>query len=96
MLVTIGLVYVVMLILFRSLLLPFVILCALPLAVIDSFVALAITGYALDLSALIGLPMPSGVVDINAIMLLDLLQHRIEAGDDVCTALIQAFLHALS
>jgi hypothetical protein len=46
-----------MVILFRSLLVPVVILCALPLAVVGAFVALALTGCALDLSALPGLLM---------------------------------------
>jgi hydrophobic/amphiphilic exporter-1 (mainly G- bacteria), HAE1 family len=76
-------------ILFRSLLVPLVILCALPLAVIGAFVALAVTGRELDLSALIGMLMLIGIVVTNAIVLLDLVQHRIEAGDDLRTALIQ-------
>jgi multidrug efflux pump subunit AcrB len=53
-----------------------VILCALPLAVIGAFVALAVTGRALDLSALIGTPMLTGSVDTNATVLLDLVQLR--------------------
>ena len=61
MLVAIGLVYL--------LLVPLVILFAL-LAVIDSFVALAITGRALDLSALIVLLMLRSIVVTNAIVLL--------------------------
>jgi multidrug efflux pump subunit AcrB len=73
MLVAIGLVYL--------LLVPLVILFAL-LAVIDSFVALAITGHARDLSAVIGLLMLRGIVVTNASVL-----HEIEAGDDVDTAL---------
>jgi hypothetical protein len=59
---------VVMVILFRSLLVPVVILCALPLAVVGAFVALALTGRALDLSALIGLLMLRGIVVPNAIV----------------------------
>jgi multidrug efflux pump subunit AcrB len=49
MLVAIGLVYVVMLILLRSLLEPVVILCALPLAVFDAFVTLARAGHATNI-----------------------------------------------
>ena len=66
MLVTIGLVYMIMVILFGSLLVPFVIL-----------------------SVLIGLLMLRGIVVTNAIVLLDLVQHRIEAGADLRTALLQ-------
>ena len=73
MLVAIRLVYLPMVIVFRWLLVPFVILCALPLAVIGAFVVLAVTGHALDLSALIGLLMLTGVVVTKAIVLLDLV-----------------------
>jgi HAE1 family hydrophobic/amphiphilic exporter-1 len=89
MLVAIGLVYLVLVILFRSLLVPFVILFALPLALIGALVGLAVTGRALDLSALIGTLMLIGVVVTNAIVLLDLVQHKMDAGDDLRTALVQ-------
>jgi Cu/Ag efflux pump CusA len=80
---------VVMVILFRSLLVPVVILCTLPLAIIDAFVALAVTGHALDLSMLIGLLMLRGIVVTNAIVL-----HGIEAGDDVRTDNFQSGVEA--
>jgi HAE1 family hydrophobic/amphiphilic exporter-1 len=89
MLVAIGLVYLIMVILFRSLLVPLVILFSLPLAAIGAFIALAVTGNELDLSALIGMLMLIGIVVTNAIVLLDLVQHKIEAGASVRTALIQ-------
>jgi multidrug efflux pump subunit AcrB len=52
------------------LLVPLVILCALSLAVTGAFVALTVTGHALDLSTLIDLLMLMGVVVTNAIVLL--------------------------
>ena len=64
------------------------------------------TGHALDLSALIGLLMLIDIVVINAtvlldlavatiaIVLLDLVQYKIEAGADVRTTLIQDEAHA--
>jgi HAE1 family hydrophobic/amphiphilic exporter-1 len=57
----------------RLLLVPVVILCALPLAVIGALVVLAVTGHALDLPALIGLLMLTGIVVTKAIVLLDLV-----------------------
>jgi hypothetical protein len=75
--VGVGLVYLLVVILFAL------------LAVIGAFVALAVTGHALDLSALIGLLMLRGIVVTNAIVLLDLMLHEIEAGAHVRTALIQ-------
>ncbi len=89
MLVAIGLVYLIMVVLFRSLLIPFVILFSLPLAVIGALVGLAVTNKTLDLSALIGMLMLIGIVVTNAIVLLDLVQHKIEAGEDLRTALIE-------
>ena len=89
MLVAIGLVYLLMLILLRSLLEPVLILFALLLADIGAFVALALTGRALDLSAIIGLLMLRGIVVTNAVVLLTLVQHKIETSDDVRTVLVQ-------
>jgi hypothetical protein len=88
MLVAIGVVYLLMVILFRSLLVPVVILYTLPLVVIGCFVSLAMTGRALDLSTLTGLRMQIGIIVTNAIVLLALVQHKVEAGDDVRTALL--------
>jgi HAE1 family hydrophobic/amphiphilic exporter-1 len=53
-----------------------VILFALPLTIVGAFVALTVTGHALDLSAIIDLPLLTGSVGTNAIVLLDLVQHR--------------------
>jgi len=89
MLVAIGLVYLIMVVLFRSLLIPFVILFSLPLAVIGALVGLAVTGKTLDLSALIGMLMLIGIVVTNAIVLLDLVQHKVEAGEPLHQALIE-------
>jgi HAE1 family hydrophobic/amphiphilic exporter-1 len=83
--VGIALVYLLVVIVFSSLLVPLVILCVLPLVVIGAFVALAMTSRALDLSALIGLLMLRGIVVTNVIVL-----HKIEARTDVRTALMQS------
>jgi hypothetical protein len=79
--VAIGLVYL--------LLLPPVIFFLLLLAVTGCFVSLAVTGRALDLPALISLLMLRGIVVTNAVVLLTLVQHKIETGDDVRTVLVQ-------
>ena len=81
--VTIGLVYMIMVILFGSLLVPFVILSVLIglLMLIDIVVTNAIV--LRDLA-----------VATNAIVLLDLVQYKIEAGADVRTTLIQDEAHA--
>ena len=70
MLVAIGLVYLLMLILLRSLLEPVLILFVLLLADISAFVVVAVTDRERDLSALIGLLMLRSIVVTNAIVLL--------------------------
>jgi multidrug efflux pump subunit AcrB len=67
MLVAYDLIYVVMLILLRSLLESVLILLVL-LANIGAFVVVAATGRALDLSALIGLLMLRGIVVTNTMV----------------------------
>jgi hypothetical protein len=83
---------VVMVILFRSLLVPVMILCTLPLAVVGAFIALTPTGRALDLSALIVLLMLRGIVVTNVIVLLDLAQHKITNGHAALRPLLLQFL----
>jgi len=70
-LISIIAVYVVMVITFRSLLDPFVILFSLPMAVIGAAVALWLTGSVVGIPVLIGLMMLVGIVVTNAIVLID-------------------------
>jgi HAE1 family hydrophobic/amphiphilic exporter-1 len=89
-LASIVLVYLVMALLFHSLLTPFVILFSLPLAVIGAIVALVVTGSPLSISALIGILMLVGIVVTNAIVMLEfviMLQH--ERGYTTRQALIE-------
>ena len=74
------LVYVLMALTFGSLLDPFILLFALPLAAIGAFPALLITGRTLSISAMIGLLMLVGIVVTNAIVLLDLVKQRERQG----------------
>lgn len=78
-LASVVLVYVIMALLFQSLLTPFVILFSLPLAMIGAIVALVITGSPLSISAMIGILMLVGIVVTNAIVMLEfviMLQHE--------------------
>jgi hydrophobic/amphiphilic exporter-1 (mainly G- bacteria), HAE1 family len=82
------LVYVLMVLTFSSLVDPFVLLFALPLAAIGAFPALLITGRTLSISALIGLLMLVGIVVTNAIVLLDMVKQRERQGMATREALI--------
>lgn len=82
-------VYIVMVLVFGSLIDPLVILFSLPLATIGAFPALLITGRPLGISALIGFLMLIGIVVTNAIVLLDLVEQLRHKGMSTQDALIQ-------
>ena len=82
-------VYIVMVLVFGSLVDPLVILFSLPLATIGAFPALLITGRPLGISALIGFLMLIGIVVTNAIVLLDLVEQLRHRGMSTRDALIQ-------
>lgn len=64
-------VYLVLLLLFRSALLPLVILAAVPLCGVGAFSALLLTGQAMSLPAIIGLLLLTGVATKNSILIVD-------------------------
>ncbi len=87
--VAILLVYVVMVLVFDSLIDPFVIMFSLPLATIGAFLALYVTHRAIGISALIGFLMLIGIVVTNAIVLLDLVEQLRHRGLSMQDALIE-------
>jgi HAE1 family hydrophobic/amphiphilic exporter-1 len=86
----VGLVYIVMVLAFGSLLEPFAILFSLPLAAIGGLLALGLTHHELDISSLIGFLMLIGIVVTNAIVLMDLVNQLRRRGFAPHDALIQA------
>jgi len=87
--VAIMLVYLVMVLVFNSLIDPLVIMFSLPLATIGAFPALFITQRAIGISALIGFLMLIGIVVTNAIVLLDLVEQHRRRGMPMYEALMQ-------
>jgi len=87
--VAILLVYLVMVLVFNSLVDPLVIMFSLPLATIGAFPALFITQRAIGISALIGFLMLIGIVVTNAIVLLDLVEQHRRRGMPMYEALMQ-------
>ncbi|WP_428910519.1 efflux RND transporter permease subunit [Niallia sp. Krafla_26] len=71
MLVSIGVVFLIMVITFKSIKAPIAILCSLPLAAIGAILGIVISGISVDITALLGALMLIGVVVTNAIVLLD-------------------------
>jgi len=87
-LAAVVLVYVVMALTFGSLIDPFILLFALPLAAIGAFPALLVTHRTLSVSAMIGLLMLVGIVVTNAIVLLDMVKQRERQGMSTRDALL--------
>ena len=90
MVISIFVVYIVMVIVFGSLLDPFIILFSLPLATIGAFVGLLLTGRALGISSLIGMLMLIGIVVTNAIVFVDLVGQMRRKGYSIEHALVHA------
>lgn len=81
------LIYVTLVWIFKSLIQPALLLVAIPFAVIGAFLALIVTGTALDLSAMIGMLMLTGIVVTNAVVLIDLINQYRAEGQSIPDAL---------
>ncbi len=89
-LISIVVVYLVMVITFRSFVHPLTILLSLPLAIIGAALALWLTGRVVGLPALVGLMMLVGIVVTNAIVLIDRVQaNREKQNMDAEEALVE-------
>jgi HAE1 family hydrophobic/amphiphilic exporter-1 len=89
-LISIVVVYLAMVVTFRSFVHPFTILFSLPLAVIGASLALWITDRVIGISVMVGLMMLVGIVVTNAIVLLTRVQaNRKKRGMDAHEALIE-------
>ncbi len=84
------LVYLVMASQFESLVHPFVVMFTVPLGAIGAVAALALAGHSLSVVAAIGGVMLAGIVVNNAILLIDTVNQRRQAGLDRDTALLEA------
>jgi HAE1 family hydrophobic/amphiphilic exporter-1 len=94
-LAAIGLVYLIMVATFRSLLKPLVLLVAIPFAATGAIIALVSTNTSLSLPALIGVLMLTGIVVTNAIVLLDLIEQYRDRGLNLHDAIIEGGRHRL-
>jgi HAE1 family hydrophobic/amphiphilic exporter-1 len=94
-LAAIGLVYLIMVATFRSLLKPLVLLVSIPFAASGAVVALVVTRTSLSLPGMIGLLMLIGIVVTNAIVLLDLVEQYRDRGLSLDDALVEGGRHRL-
>ena len=94
-LAAIGLVYLIMVATFRSLLKPLVLLVSIPFAATGAIIALVATNTSLSLPGLIGILMLTGIVVTNAIVLLDLVEQYRDRGLNLHDAIIEGGRHRL-
>ena len=83
MLLAIVLVFLIMVATFRSLIQPLILLTSIPFAATGALIGLLVTDTALGVPAMVGLLMLIGIVVTNAIVLVDLINKKREAGEDV-------------
>lgn len=84
------LIYLIMVALYNSLLHPFVVLFSIPVAMIGSFLALALTMENLTVFSIVGLITLLGLVAKNAILIVDFTNEIIKEGKSMLDALIEA------
>jgi HAE1 family hydrophobic/amphiphilic exporter-1 len=90
-LAAIVLIYLIMVVLYNSLLTPVVVLFSIPLSLIGAFLALALTMNDLTLFSIIGLIVLIGLVSKNAILLVDFAEtKRRENGLSAFEAMTEA------
>ena len=88
--VAVVLVYLILVVFFRSLLVPLVILLSIPLTSIGAFGALLLTGTALSVPALLGVLLLIGIVVANAILLIDFVINAEDEHASLDDAIVEA------
>lgn len=84
------LVYLLMVALYDSYRLPFIIMFAVPVAAVGALTSLAITHQELNLFSLIGTVLLVGLASKNGILLVDFANHMVERGMNRTAAMIEA------
>jgi HAE1 family hydrophobic/amphiphilic exporter-1 len=83
-------VYLIMAALYNSFIYPFIVLFSVPLAIIGSLWALALTMNSLNVFSILGIIMEIGLVSKNAILLVDFANKARQDGAGVQEALLEA------
>ncbi|MEH7493712.1 efflux RND transporter permease subunit [Neobacillus niacini] len=89
MLVSIGIVFLIMVITFKSIKAPIAILTSLPLAAIGAILGILVSRISVDITALLGALMLIGIVVTNAIVLIDRVRQN-EENMTIREAIVEA------
>ncbi len=84
------LMFIILAILYESLIQPIIIMIALPLSIVGVMIALFVSGQHFSLFVMIGFMLLMGMVGKNAVLLVDFANIAIESGKKVDEALIEA------
>lgn len=84
------LMFIILAILYESLIQPVIIMMALPLSIIGVMLALLVSGERFSLFVMIGFMLLMGMVGKNAVLLVDFANHAIDQGKNADEALIEA------
>jgi len=84
------LMFIILAILYESLIQPIIIMVALPLSIIGVMLALYISGLQFSLFVMIGFMLLMGMVGKNAVLLVDFANHAVDSGKNVEEALVEA------
>jgi len=84
------LMFIILAILYESLIQPIIIMVALPLSIIGVMIALYLSGLHFSLFVMIGFMLLMGMVGKNAVLLVDFANHAMEKGKSVDEALLEA------
>jgi HAE1 family hydrophobic/amphiphilic exporter-1 len=84
------LVYMILAAEFESIIHPLTILLSVPLALVGALFSLWITGGSINAMSLIGIIILVGIVDNNAIVMIDYINHRRRAGRSMREAILDA------
>jgi HAE1 family hydrophobic/amphiphilic exporter-1 len=76
-------IFMVLASLYESVITPFTIMTALPLAIIGGIIALLMSSQPIDMFTMIGMIMLLGIVAKNSILLVDYAQQQMRAGLDI-------------
>jgi CzcA family heavy metal efflux pump len=89
-LLAVALIFLVLLIEFRSFAHPIAIVTGAVLALTGTLLALLLTGTTLNVVSLMGMIMIVGIVAKNGILMLDTVEDHLAAGDDLHAALVRS------
>lgn len=88
--ISVVLMFIILAILYESLVQPIIIMIALPLSIIGVMLALYLSGLQFSLFVMIGFMLLMGMVGKNAVLLVDFANNSITNGKNVDEALIEA------